>query len=116
MPFGRGVRNSFPNEIRVLAEVDQQSQFVIGRAQIVEDLRPVFVCKCGHRLYFQDDLFEADKVRLVSALEKVSLISERQRLLWNERQLLNSELDFETLLVNRFQQAAAFFVINFKTS
>ncbi len=57
--------DAFPFESRMVAEVDQQAKAMAGCFQVVVNLCSMLIVELGDGLNLHDDLFEADKVRLL---------------------------------------------------
>jgi hypothetical protein len=68
----------------------------------------MFVGNCRYSLKFDDDFLMADEVRFVALTENPTVVREHQFFLRHEWDLLDSELDLQTLLIDRFQEAASF--------
>src|ERR1700722_7906009 len=67
------------------------------------------------RLDFHDDFVEASEVRFVNLLENPSLVADLQLGFWNEWQSTQTQLDFQTLLIDQFEKSAALVVVDLKT-
>ena len=74
----------------------------------------MFIDEVRHSLDLNHNFLEADEVRLISLLQKTSLIRERQRLMRLEGDCLKIKLQFEALLVNGLNKPTAFLIIDFK--
>jgi hypothetical protein len=108
--------DSFPFEFWVVAEVDEQAEFVSGGLEIVVDLRTVLIHQFFDGFQFQNDRVETDEVRFVFLFQRTFLVPQIEfdfRCTWN---LQISEFEAEAFLVNRFHEPAAHLVVNFEAS
>jgi len=110
-----GVDDSLDLEFRVVTEVDEQSKLDFRRFEIVLHLGSVLIRQVLHGLEFEDDLLVADEVRLVSSSQRSGLVVECQRLLRDERNSLEAQLNLDALLIDRFQKPAALFPVYIET-
>lgn len=60
---------SFPFELGVVTEVDEEAEFKAGCFEVVVELGAVLVCEFGDGFEFDDDFAETDEVGLVGLFE-----------------------------------------------
>src|SRR5688572_18275927 len=103
----------FVFELRMVSEVDKQTQAKAGRLEIVMDLSPVGVVQMGG-LQLNDDPLKADEVRQIALFEGSPLVREGESDLWDERNALQTKLELQALLVHRLKEPAPLLLIDLK--
>lgn len=107
--------DAFVFDFGVVAKVDQQSDSIAGRFQVIVDLCPMRVSQFRDRLDFENDFFKTDEIRDVPLLENTSLVTQLQLDTRLKRQRLNAKLDFQTHLIDRLNKSASILFVDFKT-
>lgn len=102
-------------DLGVVAEVDQEPELLASRLQLVDHLRTVFVGQFLDRLDLEDDLAEAQEIRLVLLFQRLSLVLESKPRLPIEGDLLLPKLKRQAFLVHRLQEAIAFLFVHLET-
>src|SRR5271157_2375098 len=106
--------DSFIFQKRVVTKIDQESQPESRVPQIVVNLGAMFVAQLRHRFDFEDDLPEANEVRLVPMFQRPIFISQYKLSLRSERNSTKVEFDLQALLINRLQKLSSLDLINLK--
>jgi hypothetical protein len=101
-------------ELRMATEVKQESDSMLGCFEVVKHLRTMFVGEFRAGLQFDDDLVVTNQVWNIHGLKRMPLIAQQQPTLGNVRNLLKSEFQFHALLINRFQKAVPFLIVDLK--
>jgi len=98
-----------------MAEVHEQTQLAAGCAEIVEQLSSMFIYQLGNCFDFDDDLVVANEIRTEFLNQSATAVL--QCLLWLREKWnpLEFQLNFQTLVVDRFVKTAALVLINGKT-
>ena len=96
----------------MVTKIDENAKLKAGCIQIIDDLSTVLVHQLGNGFELGDDLVEADQVRFVGFAERVSLVAKVQTRLSDERDRLHAKLHLQALLINRFQESAAFLLVH----
>lgn len=98
-----------------MSKVEKQPEPETGGVQVVQHLCPMLRGELRYSLQLHDDLVVAQKVRSVRLRQLVSVVSELQLALGNERYSLALKLDVQAFLVDRLQETAAHRVVDVKT-
>jgi hypothetical protein len=98
----------------VMAEVDQEAELEVGRAEIVEDLSLVLFGKIFGRLEFDDDLAITDEIRNVAMLQRRPFVAEKEIVLRLIGDAASLKFEFEALLIHGFQKAGTHLTIDFE--
>jgi len=96
-------------------EVDEQAESISGCFEVVVDLGPMFVGKCGDGFDLDNDLPVAVEVRLVSLHEGPTFVCQLELRLGEERNAPQFEFDLEAFLVDRLEEPRALVVVDFET-
>ncbi len=99
-----------------MTKIDQESQPKSRAPQIVVNLGAMFVAQLGYRFDLEDDLPEADEVRLIAMFQRPIFISQYKLSLRSERNSAKAEFDLQALLINRFQKSRSLDLIDLKAS
>src|ERR1700681_3824264 len=99
----------------IVAEVYEQPEFTAGGAKIVQKLRAVLIDQCRNGFDFDNDPIVADEIGGERLNESTVAISQGLRRLRQERHALRFKFNFQALVVNGFEKAAAFLFVNGKT-
>ena len=110
-----GQRQPLVLQFRVSSKVDKDAQFIAARVEVVDHLGRVLVDQLPHRLDLDDDLPEANEVRLIRLFEALAAVAQRQLRLSDERDVLVRELQRQTFLINGFQESATLPIVDFET-
>ena len=97
------------------AEVDKQRKSEPGSFQVIVNLGTMLVADGAYRFQFDDKLSVADEVWNILLAKRPPFVSQFERQLGSPRNALASQLNSLTFLANRFQEAAAFFVVDLQT-
>ena len=97
-----------------MPEIHEQAESVAGGVEIIEHLGTMLIRQRRHRLDLQDDLLEADEIRLESLTKRPAFVAQWQMRLRRERNALQTQLNFQTLLIDGLSEAATFLVIDLK--
>lgn len=96
----------------VVSEVDQEPELLAGRFQVVDHLSTVLVSQLLDCLDLDDDLLEAQEVRLILLFELPTLVLKSKSGLLHEGDLLFPELNGEAFLVHGLQESVALFLVH----
>jgi hypothetical protein len=89
------------------AEVDQQTDGVAGRLEIVQYLRGFDRSKFRQRLDLDDNLVKANKVCSISARQFRALVNDGEFDLVSKRHTAFNEFECQCVLINRLEKTAA---------
>src|SRR6266853_1278883 len=98
----------------IVTEVDEDAWFVACRTKLVVNLCAVVINQSGDGLYFEGDFPEADEIGNVSLLKFAPLIFQNEWILGIKKNVLKSQLQLQTFLVNGFEESATFLPIDLK--
>jgi hypothetical protein len=98
-----------------VTEIDQQSQYLAGSFQVIDDLGAVFVAQVLCRLDFHDDFIETEKIRLISLFEGFRFVAQFQLGMLDKWDALISELHCQAFLIDRFQESVSQLIVDFET-
>lgn len=97
-----------------MPEIHEQAEPVAGGVEIIEHLGTMLIRQRRHRLDLQDDLLETDEIRLKSLTKRPAFVAQWQMRLRRKRNALQTQFNFQTLLIDGLSEAATFLVINLK--
>src|ERR1700674_5699514 len=103
-------------QLGVIAEVHEQAEAEAGGFQIVEHLGAVLPAELRYGLDFQDDLVVTNEIRLEVLFQRFSFVRQLDFILIAEGNLTESQLQRETLLVDRLTETIPHFVVDLETS
>src|SRR6266540_4009192 len=95
-----------------MTEVHKQSKPQSCSFQIIQNLRAMLVRQLLHRLQLDDYFLVAKEIRDITLFQLEAFVSEPYCRLRRERYLLQTEFEFQTLLINRLDEYVAFFLIH----
>ena len=96
----------------IMTEVREQAQFAAGCAEIIQELRAVLIGQGRDGFDLEDDLVVANEVGCKRLNESAAAILQGLRCLrlkWNSLEL---KFDFQPLVINRLEKAAALIFVN----
>jgi hypothetical protein len=99
-----------------MTEVDQQSEFVSGGVEVIQDLGTVLAGQLLNRFDFKDDFPKAHEIGEIALLERASFVVERQPHLRLPGYSLYLQFVFQALLVDRFEKSAPFLRIDLEAA
>jgi hypothetical protein len=76
IPFPRSPHDALVLEFAMGPEVDEQAESISGCFEVVVDLGPMFVGKCGDGFDLDKDLAGAIQVGLIGLLERPTLVAQ----------------------------------------
>ena len=98
----------------VVSEIDEQTELHASCLEIIDDLGTVLVGEIWHGFEFEDDFAEADKIRDERVSQTPVFVGERKLLLCIERNVLEFQFCFETLLIDWHSESTALQLIDLK--
>ena len=98
-----------------MAEVDDQADPNAGRAQIIHDLRPVFIGQSAHGLELDNYCAETNEIRPVGLPQGPPLVTQANLFLGQKLNALTGQLQFQALLIYRLNEPTPLFLIDLKT-
>ena len=98
----------------MMPEIHQQTQPIAGGAQVIQHLRTMLIHQFGNRLDLQNNLRVTDKIWLKSLAQWFAFVTQGQMRLRHEWEALQSQFNLQALLIHRFGEPAAFFIVNLK--
>jgi hypothetical protein len=98
----------------MVTEIDQQADPQAGCLEIIMDLGAVFISQPGHRFDLDDDLFETNKVRLITLPEGSAFVFRLEYGLSFERDSPLHQFQLKAFLKDCFEKSAALLFVHFK--
>ena len=100
----------------MMPEIDQKSQPLPGRLQVIEGLGPVLVRDLLDGLEFDDDFSETKKIRNIGLFQGLLLVLQPQTRLFFEWNAAACEFQRQALLIHALQKPTPHFFIDLEAS
>ena len=98
----------------IMTEIHEQTRFATGCAKVIQDLCAMLIAQCRDGFDFENYLLIANEIwaeRLKQSTAAVSQGLRRLRQKWN---LFKFQLDFQALVIDRFEKPAVLIFVNLK--